>query len=117
MDNTSSSLNNPLYTYSDGTKLYVGDPGAGYVLVWNTIPTADQAENFHLTAAASIGAPVSVYSKNSKLYVSDIGNSQVLIWNTIPTADVAADTTLTMFRWRFQFSLHHLYRREQALRR
>ena len=98
---TSQSINCPFGNYSDGTKLYVADFSNNRVLIWNTIPTVNQAaanvvvgqpnmtSNSHALGSQGLWGPVSVYSDRTRLYVVD-GNNRVLIWNTIPTADQAA---------------------------
>src|SRR6185369_1700091 len=39
---SASTMNGPVYSYSDGTRLVVADRGNRRVLVWNTIPTRNQ---------------------------------------------------------------------------
>jgi hypothetical protein len=94
---------------TDGTRLFVADRDNHRVLIWNTIPTTDNAppdvvlgqpdfESVTLnnsgvkTAPAQISsrglsAPWDVYAKGGKLYVADSGNHRVLVWDTIPTAN------------------------------
>ena len=100
----SQGLWGPASVYSDGTRLYVVDGGNNRVLIWNTIPTADQAAANLVVGASDMNGtcngsdcfltyPSDVYSDGTKLYIADNGG-QVFIWNTIPTADQAADFTL-----------------------
>jgi len=101
---SAQSLNNPHGLYTDGTKLIVSDCSNDRVLIWNTIPTANQAaadivlgqadmvSNTGGTSSTSMDCPTSVFVRNNKLYISDTNNSRVLIWNTIPTSNnTAAD--------------------------
>ena len=97
-----NSLHNPYSVYGDGTKLYVADYSNNRALIWNTIPTANQASanvvlgqpnmtssvsNQGGLGAQSLSQPASVYSDGTKLYVADNSNNRSLIWNAIPTAN------------------------------
>ena len=46
-NNDNKSFNYPTSVYSDGTRLYVTDNGNNRILIWNTIPTANQAAANH----------------------------------------------------------------------
>ena len=89
----------------DGTNLYVADSGNNRVLVWSTIPTANQAPanlvlgqpnvssvnvNNGGTSAQSMNNPSFAQSDGTKLWVADTNNQRVLIWNALPTATHAS---------------------------
>lgn len=108
-DNQAYPMNNSLYTpeevFSDGTRFFVADSSNNRVLIYNQIPTTNNAsadvvigqENFisHVGNAGGIGAntlygPKSVFSDGTKLFIVDQHNSRVLIYNTIPTENNAS---------------------------
>ncbi len=100
---TARTLNNPSGVYSDGTKLFISDHTNHRVLIYNTIPTTDNAAanvvigqpdmthgNMNAGGAASAKSfnyPDGIYVSGSKLFVADQNNSRVLIFNTVPTSD------------------------------
>jgi hypothetical protein len=94
----------------EGGKLYIADQRNNRLLIWNSIPTANQtnadvvlgqpdmtsgtANNGGRTAHSLVN-PWGVYAKNGKLYIADLDNQRVLIWNVIPTSNQAnADVVL-----------------------
>ena len=92
----------PSDVYTDGVKLYVADGGNNRVLIFNTIPTSNNASasvvlgqaNMTSTvttpvSATSMNTPVSVYSEGVKLYVGDSGNNRVLIFNSQPSITIS----------------------------
>ncbi|MBI2944298.1 MAG: hypothetical protein HYY25_08860, partial [Candidatus Wallbacteria bacterium] len=99
---SASTLNYPSGVFSDGTRLFVTDTGNNRVLIWNSIPTTNQAAadvvvgqaNFTAdnggTSASTLSEPAGVFSDGTRLFVADEGNSRVLIWTSIPTANQAA---------------------------
>ena len=119
-DMTSGDINNggigantfyyPGQVYSDGTKLFVVDAFNNRVLIYNTIPTANNASadvvvgqpdmtssgaNNGGIGANTLSLPFGVYSDGTKLFVMDNSNSRVLIYNTIPTANnTSADVVI-----------------------
>ncbi len=123
-DFTSSSINqggscaaNALRNFTelnastDGQRLLVGDAGNHRVLIWNSIPTTNNASadvvvgqaNFTScsanqggsAAANTLQQPRSMFSDGSKLYVADAGNNRVLVYNSIPqTNGVSADVVI-----------------------
>ncbi|HZT33818.1 MAG TPA: hypothetical protein VFA33_28270 [Bryobacteraceae bacterium] len=74
-DAEANNLLNPVSVTSDGQRLYVTDLGHHRVLIWNTIPTANQAP-----ADVVIGQPdmTSSLSNNSYSVAADGTESQVL---------------------------------------
>jgi hypothetical protein len=97
---TASSLNSPSGVHSDGTRLVVSDTGAHRVLIWNSLPTANQqaADVVLGQASATSFLPNNVLppqplrfnqvahvaTDGTRLFVVDQGNSRVLIWNQVP---------------------------------
>ncbi len=105
-----NTLNDPSSVYTDGTKLYIADAANNRVLIYNTVPTSDNASadvvvgqfkmNFNLANKGGLGAntlysPYSVYTDGTKLYIADYSNHRVLIYNTVPTVnDASADVVV-----------------------
>lgn len=104
---TASSLRGPQGVWVQGGRLFVADTQNHRVLVWNSIPTANnQAADYvlgepSLTTAPPITAsdippqannlfsPVAVTSDGQRLLVTDLAHNRVLIWNSIPTTSQA----------------------------
>lgn len=106
-----STLNEPLSVWADNDKLIVGDFENNRVLIYNSIPTSNNASanvvvgqpdmtsvtaNQGVSASAvTLDQPHGVFVYNSKLYVSDYENSRVLVYNSIPSANnVPADAVI-----------------------
>jgi uncharacterized protein (TIGR03437 family) len=106
-----SNLRLPTSVASDGVHLAVADTDHNRVLIWNRIPTTNDAPadvvvgqpDFTTTAvtanhvpnAKSMSGPQGVWIQNGKLYVADTQNNRVLIYNHIPaTNGAAADVVL-----------------------
>ena len=99
---TARTLNNPYAAVSDGKRLFIADYLSSRVLIYNSIPTSNNAAADVVvgapdmttggggTAANTLSAPGSVYSDGTRLYVADFYNSRVLIYNSIPTSNNAA---------------------------
>ncbi len=78
-------------------RLIVADHGNNRVLIWNEIPTENNApadlvlgqpnftSNSQGTSASTMKEPKQVYSDGNRLFVADRLNGRVLIWNTFPT--------------------------------
>ncbi len=88
---------------SDGTRLYLGDYNNRRVLIWNTIPIANDVapdvvlgqpdfytNTLYAAGATTIGGPFSVFSDGTHLFSSDAAAKRILIWNSIPTTNNAA---------------------------
>jgi uncharacterized protein (TIGR03437 family) len=109
------SLRGPSGVWIAGGKLYVADTQDNRVLIYNSIPTSNNAAadvvigqaNFtafvepDLTkttatpAADNMQDPVAVTTDGSRMYVTDLGQNRVLIWNKIPTTNgVPADVAV-----------------------
>jgi len=108
---TATSLRGPEGVWLAGGKLYVADTQDNRILIYNKVPTANNAAadvvigqpNFTsfvqpdltqaanaTTTASNLQTPVSVSTDGTRMYVSDLGQSRVLIWNTIPASNGAA---------------------------
>ena len=108
---TPSDLRSPTAVASDGVHLVVADTDHNRVLIWNHIPTSNDAPadvvvgqpdfvtDFvpanNIPTAKSLLGPQGVWIQNGKLYIADTQNNRVLIYNQIPTTNgVAADVVL-----------------------
>lgn len=107
---TQSNLRTPTAVASDGVRLVVADTDHNRVLIWNRIPTSNNAPadvvigqpDFNTLqlpqpnpTAKTLRGPQGVWIQNGKLYIADTQNNRVLIYNTIPTTNnVAADVVL-----------------------
>ncbi len=118
-----NTLCNPVSVTSDGTRLFVADFGFNRVLIWNSIPTSNDApanvaigqtdltgraaNNYQSglcgsnatgpigQCVASLNFPTYALSDGTRLFVADGGNDRILIFNTIPTTSGAsADVVL-----------------------
>jgi uncharacterized protein (TIGR03437 family) len=103
---TRSSLRLPTGVASDGVHLIVADTNHNRVLVWNQIPSTNNAPadvvigqpDFTsigippggFPTATSLRGPEGVWVQNGKLYIADTQNNRVLIYNRIPTSNGAA---------------------------
>ena len=94
------TLNNPMDTFWDGSRLFVADYGNYRVLIWNSFPTTNgqaadvvlgQSDFTTVTAAAVTdlsklaGGPMALLVTNGKLLVTDYYADRVLVWDSIPT--------------------------------
>ena len=103
-----NTLNCPVDIDSDGTKLFVSDWQNNRILIYNTIPTSNNAsadvvigqpnmqsddsnQGLGHPEAYTLDLPAAVsYDRGtSKLFISDLGNARVLIYNSIPTTNNA----------------------------
>jgi uncharacterized protein (TIGR03437 family) len=105
-----SSLRGPQGVWIQNGRLYIADTGNDRVLLYNSIPRANNAAadlvlgQANLTTgpridverprdvatASNMFAPVSVTSDGVRLFVADLGQHRVMVWNRIPTANNAA---------------------------
>jgi hypothetical protein len=109
------SLRGPQGVWIHEGRLFVADTLNHRVLIWNRIPTANNAPadvvlgRADFTSQPPVGLldqlkevsrntllnPVSVSTDGRRLYVADLGHNRVMIWNTIPTQNgQAADIVL-----------------------
>jgi len=106
---SASAANNTLYeprgVFSDGNKMIVADYTNNRVLIYNSIPTgnnasadvvlgqADMASNLPnrggAVSANTFYLPIGVFYDGTRLFVADYNNSRVLIYNSVPTANNA----------------------------
>ena len=107
---TPTTLRLPTAVASDGVHVVVADTDHNRVLIWNRIPTSNNApadvvvgqQTFSTASvpgntpnAKSMRGPQGVWIQNGRLYVADTQNNRVLIFNRIPTSNgVAADVVL-----------------------
>ena len=112
---TQTSLRGPEGVWLSGGKLFVADSQDNRVLIYNKVPTSNNApadvvvgqKNFTAfvepdltskqptTAADNMQTPVAVSSDGVRLFVADLGQNRVLIWNTVPTTNgVAANVAI-----------------------
>ncbi|HEV2446675.1 MAG TPA: hypothetical protein VGS58_12155, partial [Candidatus Sulfopaludibacter sp.] len=105
-----SNLRLPTAVASDGIHLVVADTDHNRVMIWNNIPTANNAPadvvvgqaDFvsnalpqSVPSSTTLRGPQGVWIQNGRLYVADTQNNRVLIYNHIPTANgAAADVVL-----------------------
>jgi uncharacterized protein (TIGR03437 family) len=110
MSATNTTLRLPTAIASDGVHLVVADTDHNRVLIWNRIPTTNNAPadvvvgqpNFtsssvggNIPSAKSMRGPQGVWIQNGRLYVADTQNNRVLIFSHIPTSNgTAADLVL-----------------------
>jgi len=91
--------------FSDGAKLFIADSGYNRVLIYNSIPTTNNASadvvigqpnktsstaNNGGISAKSLSGGGKLYSDGTRLFVADSGNHRVLIFTSIPTTDFAS---------------------------
>ncbi|MDP9055128.1 MAG: hypothetical protein M3N93_12650 [Acidobacteriota bacterium] len=109
------SLRGPSGVWLADGKLYVADTQDNRILIYNQIPTTNNAAadvvigqpNFTsflqpnptqsngTPTASNMQDPVSVTTDGTRMFVTDLGQHRVLIWNTIPTTNGApADIAL-----------------------
>jgi hypothetical protein len=104
-------MNEPRFILASGGKLFVSDAINDRILVFNTVPSANDASaDFVLgqvtfsgdsgnmggaPAANTLVSPRGMVVVGGKLIVADRGNNRILIWNTLPTAMAqAADVVI-----------------------
>jgi len=111
------SFNKPASVAMTADKLIVNDAGNNRVLIWNTIPTTDNAPPSLIlgqvgysncaandnnddgvtdsVSATTLDNPTGAWSDGTRLVIADQNNNRVLIWNSFPTSNTtAADVVL-----------------------
>ena len=108
---TQNNIRLPTAVASDGVRLVVADTNHNRIMIWNHIPTTNNANadvvvgqpNFNTgtvptngtPSATTMNGPQGVWIQNGKLYVADTQNNRILIYNKIPTTNgAAADVVL-----------------------
>jgi uncharacterized protein (DUF736 family) len=104
---SSTTLCNPQVAKVIGTKLFVADKNNSRVLVWNSIPTTNNAPASLVigqpdfttisgaVSATKMNQPYDIDSDGTKLVIADAANNRVLIYNSIPTSNgTAADVAV-----------------------
>ncbi len=104
-----SGMSLPTAVATDGQILVVADTNNNRVLIWNSIPTVNNAPADIVVGqadftsmgtavpptATSLRGPQGVWIQGGKLYIADTQNNRILIYNSIPTSNgVAADLVL-----------------------
>jgi len=97
---TASSLRTPTAVASDGVHLVVADTDNNRVLIWNSIPTVNNApanvvlgQPDFVTVKAlvldnkSFRAPQGVWLVGGRLFVADTQNHRVMVWNSVPATN------------------------------
>ena len=96
-----SAISGPFGASTDGQRLFVADTENNRILIWNKIPTANNAPadlvlgqpDFVTTTGAAgqsrTNRPFGVMFDGRQLFVIDRQNNRVLIWNGIPTTNGA----------------------------
>ncbi len=96
---SSTSLRDPTAVFSDGVRLIVTDLGHNRVLIYNKIPTTNNAPpdvvvgqpDFTTgtagTGPAALNFPRYASTDGTRLFIADTGNNRVLVFNQIPTAN------------------------------
>ena len=94
---TASTLFEPTQAIAVNGKLIVADYGHHRVLIYNTIPTTNNASASialgqpdlntctFSTTRTGLKYPTSIWSDGTKLVVADLHNNRVLVWETLPT--------------------------------
>ena len=91
---TASNLTSPVSVSSDGTRLFVSDLGANRVLIWNTIPTANNA-----AADIVIGQPDMSSSAANNTSVLCASNGVVSSTDSTPTYPGRCEKSLSFPRF------------------
>lgn len=105
---TASGMRTPTGVASDGVHLVISDTDNNRVLIWNSIPTTNNAPANVVVGQAnfvtvkpvvldnkSFRAPQGVWIQGGRLFVADTQNHRVMVWNSIPTSNgQAADYVL-----------------------
>ncbi|MBM3255967.1 MAG: hypothetical protein FJZ04_00650 [Candidatus Moranbacteria bacterium] len=98
-----NTLYYPHWVFYDGSKFFVADYNNHRVLIYNSLPTADNqsadvvvgqtdmsgTSNWPVSAG-TLSYPTDVYSDGTKLIIADSSNSRVLIYNSIPATNGAS---------------------------
>ena len=104
---TQTSLRGPEGVWINNGRLFVADTQDNRILIYNKIPTSNNAAADIVVGQASFTAfvqpdltakqpttgpenmqtPVAVSTDGTRLFVADLGQNRVLIWNKIPTAN------------------------------
>lgn len=106
-----NTLIHPYAVHTDGIRLFIADKNNHRVLIYNSIPTSNNASadvvvgqpdftsntanQGGAVAANTLNNPYGVFSDGERLFISDYGNDRLLIYNSIPTSnDASADVVV-----------------------
>ena len=104
-----TSLRAPSGVWINNGRLFVADTYDDRVLIYNKIPTTNNApadlvlgqtsftafvqpdltQQTAVVTASSMQTPVAVTTDGTRLFVADLGENRVMVWNTIPTTNGA----------------------------
>jgi hypothetical protein len=123
---TASSLASPAAVAIANNKLIVVDQGNNRVLIWNAVPTSNNApadivlgqSDFTsgnanqapspaaqgTETASTMKSPQGVWTDGFRLLIADSGNSRVLFYSNIPTVSAGASALYVMGQSSFTFS-------------
>lgn len=98
-----NTLRTPNALASDGTRLFISDSDNHRVLVFNQIPTSNNAsadlvlgQSTFTTRANGDGStmnnPQDIALHGDKIIISDLNNHRVLVWNTLPSVNSQSST-------------------------
>lgn len=91
---------------SDGTRMFISDYGNNRILIWNTIPIADNSSADIVVGQPDFtsggnGTAANIFSGayftnliNGKLFLADYLNHRILIWDSVPENNENADLVL-----------------------
>jgi hypothetical protein len=101
-----NTLRTPSFAYSVNGKLFISNDGNNRVLIYNSIPTSNnasadvvigQVDMVHNSAnqggsvaANTLKNPYGIWSDGNKLIIADNFNHRILIFNTLPTTNNAS---------------------------
>ncbi len=110
IDAAASGMSQASYLLVKNNQLFLSDTGNSRLLIWNSIPTAnqqapdlvlgqatllDKGANNGGISASTLSSPMGISSDGTNLVVADNANNRVLIYNSIPnTNGAAADVVL-----------------------
>jgi hypothetical protein len=93
---TQRGLSGPTTGCTDGVRLFIADRSNHRVLIWNNIPTTNNApadivlgEDLFTTAVAGVSQsdlnePIGLATDGKRLFLVDSSNRRALIWNSFP---------------------------------
>ncbi len=101
-----NTLNQPYYAFTVGNKLLISDSGNSRVLIFNNVPSSNNASADLVLGQSSFSGnlaneagnpgantlyfPEGLYSDGTKLFVADTSNQRVLVFNNIPSVTNAS---------------------------
>ncbi len=117
---SATTLDEPEGVATDGTRLVVADTGNHRVLVFNSIPTSNNAAadvvlgqtgftgaspNAGGISGATLDTPVAVAIAGGRLFVADSENHRVLIWNDVTSLAIGQAANVVVGQMNFTSAL------------